>query len=293
MERLVGLHANPPRRGVERCLLALVLAMVLGLSVAVPVFADGGGDIRPQVVGGKPVPEGEYRSVASLGDVRSGSTAYRRHFCGGSLLDRNSVLTAAHCVRGTPKQLLRVTVGRTVLSSGRGQTRRVSRISIHPRYNGFTSLTYDAAVLTLKRPVRNIAPIRPAGIAQNRLEKPGRLARVAGWGNTIKQPPNGNNGGNYPDRMREARVPIVSDARARDVYGPRYVGALMVAAGRGGKDACDGDSGGPMFATLAGKRYQIGITSFGRGCGARGNPGAYTEVNAVAIRRFIVRAAGL
>ena len=116
---------------------------------------------------------------------------------------------------------------------------------------------------------------------------------MAGWGNTIKQPPSCNNGGNYPDRMRAARVPVVSDAKAKAVYGPRYVGALMVAAGRGAKDACDCDSGGPMFATRAGKRYQIGITSFGKGCGARGYPGAYTEVNAVAIREFIVRTAGL
>ena len=135
-----------------------------------------------------------------------------------------------------------------MLSSGRGQTRRVARISVHPRFNGFTTLTYDAAVLTLKTPVRGIAPIKPAGAAQDPLERPGHLARMAGWGNTVKQPPSGNNGGNYPDRMRAARVPVVSDARAKNVYGPRYVGALMVAAGKGGKDACYGDSGGPMFA---------------------------------------------
>ncbi len=100
------------------------------------------------------------------------------------------------------------------------------------------------------------------------------------------QPPNGNDGGSYPDRMRVARVPIASDAKARNIYGPVYVGALMVAAGKKGKDACDGDSGGPVFATLAGKRYQVGITSFGRGRGARGYPGVYTEVSAGAIRTF-------
>src|SRR5215210_92235 len=293
MRGFVGLNANNLRRSVTRHLLAMVFAMVLGLSVAVPVFAAGGGGIQPRIVGGTPVPNGDLRFVASLGNVNYGSTAYGRFFCGASLIDRDSVLTAAHCVKGTPKQPLRVTLGRTVLTSGQGQTRRVARISIHPRFEGVTSLTYDAAVLTLKNPVDGIAPIRLAGIAQNPLEKPGSLAKIAGWGNTIKQPPNGSNGSNYPDRMREAWVPIVSDARARDAYGPRYVGALMVAAGREGKDACNGDSGGPMFAALSGKRYQIGITSFGRGCGARAYPGAYTEVNASAIRTFIVNAAGL
>ena len=288
------MNTNYLRRSVTRHLLAMVFAMVLGLSVAVPVFAAGGGGSQPRIVGGTPVPNGDLRFVASLGNVNDGSTAYRRFFCGGSLIDRDSVLTAAHCVKGTPKQPLRVTVGRTVLTSDQGQTRRVSRISIHPRFNGVSNLTYDAAVLTLKTPVNKIAPIRLAGIAQNPLEKPGRLAKIAGWGNTIKQPPNGSNGSNYPDRMREARVPIVSDTRARNAYGPSsYVGSLMVAAGKEGKDTCYGDSGGPMFASRSGERYQIGITSFGTGCATRKYPGVYTEVNASAIRTFIVNAAGL
>lgn len=274
-------------------LLTMVFATVLGLSMAVPVFATGGGGIQSQVVGGTPVPDGEYPFVASVGTVLEGPTAYRRHFCGASLIDGNSVLTAAHCVQGEPKQPLRVTVGKTVLSSGRGQTRRVTRILVHPRYNGFTNQKYDAAVLTLENPVTGISPIPLARAGQNGLERPGRLVKVAGWGNTIKQPPSGGNGTNYPDRMRVARVPIVSDARARDVYDPDFVGALMVAAGKRGKDTCSGDSGGPMFATTADKRYQVGITSFGAGCATRKYPGVYTEVNAVAIRRFIVRSAGL
>ena len=239
------------------------------------------------------MPTGDYPFVASLGNVRYGTTAYGRHFCGASLIDSDSVLTAAHCAQGTPKRLLRVTVGRTVLSGSGGQTRRVSRIDIHPRFTGRASNGYDAAVLTLNNPVGGIPAIRLAGAPQDALEQPGRLATVAGWGNTIEQPPRGDNGSNYPDRMRAARVPIVSDARARDVYGRSYLKALMVAAGNEGKDTCSGDSGGPMFARQGDYRYQIGITSFGFGCAARGYPGVYTEVNARAIRTFIVNAAGL
>ena len=291
MRRVVGSSTNRPRRSAARRVLAVVFGLMFGLAVAAPVFAAD-GEIQPQVVGGTPVPNGDFPFVASLGDVRSGATAYRRHFCGASLIDRDSVLTAAHCVRGTPKWPLRVVVGRTVLSDGGGQARRVARISIHPKFNGFTSLTYDAAVLTLKNPVKSIAPIRLSGAAQNSLERPGRLVTIAGWGNTIKQPPRGSNGDSYPDRMRVARVPIVSDLKARRAYGPVYVGALMVAAGKVGKDACNGDSGGPMFARMAGKRYQIGITSFGKGCATRGYPGSFTEVNVRSIRRFIVNAAG-
>jgi secreted trypsin-like serine protease len=288
MRRLVRWSADQSRWNHARNVVTVVLGLMLSLSVAVPVFAA-----QPRVVGGEPVPNGDYPFVASLGDARFGATAYGRHFCGASLIDRNSVLTAAHCVQGTPKRPLRVTVGRTVQSGSGGATRRVSRIAIHPRFNGVSNVRYDAAVLTLNNPVGGIPAIRLAGVSQNALENPGRLATVAGWGNTIKQPAGGNNGSRYPDRMRVASVPIVSDARARDVYGPSFVGRLMVAAGREGKDTCSGDSGGPMFSRQNDKRYQIGITSFGTGCGARGYPGVYTEVNAHAVKTFILNAAGL
>lgn len=284
--------ANNLRRSAVLYVVAVVFGLMLGLSVAVPGFAADGGT-TPQIVGGEPVPNGDYPFVASLGDARYGDTAYSRHFCGASLLDRNSVLTAAHCVKDTPKAPLRVTVGRTVLSGDGGQTRRVSKRAIHPKFDGNRNAKYDAAVLTLNKPVRGIRAIKVSGTAQDALEKPGRLAKVAGWGNTIKQPANGDNGSRYPDRMRVTRVPIVADARARDVYGPIFVGSLMIAAGKEGKDTCSGDSGGPMFAKQNGERYQIGITSFGRGCATRKYPGVYTEVNNPAIRTFIVNTAGL
>jgi secreted trypsin-like serine protease len=65
----------------------------------------------------------------------------------------------------------------------------------------------------------------------------------------------------------------------------------MVCAGKTAEDTCQGDSGGPLFVTRSGVRRQIGITSFGNGCGAPGFPGVYTEVNASSIYNFIKRAA--
>jgi secreted trypsin-like serine protease len=215
---------------------------------------------------------------------------------------------------------LRVTVGRTVLNSKQGQVRRVSRIFPHPKYRGhFTSWNYDAAVLELSRPVLAIAPIKLATAKQNDLERPGLNATVAGWGSTTARPAckPSDVPPAYPNRMREAQVPIVSDARAEQVYQDicpasgllrsKYTPPLMVAAGGTGKDTCQGDSGGPLFVARApddgdngdddnggssGKYTQIGITSFGPGCGPKGYPGAYTEVNASPIASFIKRAAG-
>jgi len=63
----------------------------------------------------------------------------------------------------------------------------------------------------------------------------------------------------------------------------------MVAAGKKGKSACFGDSGGPLFDTAEGKRYQIGIVSWGLGCARTRFPAVYTEVNAPLVRDFIER----
>jgi secreted trypsin-like serine protease len=282
---------------------------------------------EPKIISGTAVPNGKYSFVAALLNTSYGRAPFYQQFCGGSLIDQDSVLTAAHCVTGfgdlpvLPRPL-RITVGRTVLNSDQGQKSWVSRIFVHPRYNGDT-LTYDAAVLKLSSPVSGIAPIKLPNSKQNYLEKSGRKAMVAGWGSTTARraclPTFASPV--FPYRMRQAQVPIVSDSRADQLYqdicrfiGPsysHYIPRLMVAAGGTGKDACQGDSGGPLFVARApdgngdndgkngdgdngtsGAKYtQIGITSFGPGCGTERYPGAYTEVNASPIARFIKRAA--
>jgi secreted trypsin-like serine protease len=282
-------HMKKMLRTLAPLFVVLVVATGLSSGAALPALAT---DYQAQVVGGTEVPNGKYPFVTALLDTRGGSTAYQQQFCGGSLIDEDSVLTAAHCVVRTSPQPLRVTVGRTVLNSNQGQVRRVSRIFIHPDYREKCRSCYDAAVLKLGASVSGIAPIKLAASNQNVLENPGRKARIAGWGNTHKQSsPFYSEPDNYPNRMHAATVPLVSDARAKEVYRSRYVSSLMVAAGKGGKDACQGDSGGPMWATTPQGRRQIGVTSFGAGCGDKGHPGVYTEVNAPSIRNFITNAA--
>lgn len=250
--------------------------------------------MQPQVVGGEAVPDGKYKFIAALRDITRGNSVYQQQFCGGTLIDRNSVLIAAHCLEAVTAPQLRVTVGITSLKKPRqGQSRSVESISRHPLYtSSVVSFRYDAAVLTLGRPVKNIAAASIPATTSNELEEPGDLATVAGWGSTVKQP--SNDDPSYPVRMQEAQVPIVSDAAAKDAYGNDYTKELMLAAGREGKDTCQGDSGGPIFVKDAttGEVSQLGITSFGKGCRARNFPGVYTEANSDEIRPFIYRAAG-
>jgi secreted trypsin-like serine protease len=238
------------------------------------------GDFEPKIVGGTPVADGKYPFMADLEIVEAnGKTGH----CGGSLIDPDSVLTAAHCIVNA--QRVGLTVGRTVLSQNQGQIRLASDALIDPSYNGQRNAAYDAAVLKLNRAVTGIKPIRLATAKQNKLETPGRLLTVAGWGTTSE-------GGNTSVRMREVSLPVVSDSTARQVYSSsEYFPSLMVATGgEKGKDACQGDSGGPLF-NPGPTSTQVGIVSFGRGCARAGVPGVYTEVNNPRIRTFILNAA--
>src|ERR687890_743876 len=90
----------------------------------------------PMIVGGTSVPNGKYPFMAALLDKRRPGEAFDEQFCGGTLIDKDSVLTAAHCLVNPKPDKLQVVVGRTVLNQHRGQLRSVSRRFIHPRYNG-------------------------------------------------------------------------------------------------------------------------------------------------------------
>src|SRR5215218_2891995 len=249
---------------------ALVAAMVV---VSLIVFAQSGeaapqaadeqtpyASVSPMIVGGTAVPNGKYPFMAALLDTRRAGDAFDELFCGGTLIDKDSVLTAAHCLVNSKPDKLQVVVGRTVLNKNRGQLRSVSRRIVHPRYNG-NGYGYDAAVLKLGRPAKSIKPIKLATAKQNNLEKPAHILTAAGWG-VVKQRP-----GPFdilPKRMHEVSVPVVSDSRAKRAYqsqGLKYLPSLQVAAGKKGNGACFGDSGGPLFDS--GSRTQVGITSHG------------------------------
>ena len=147
----------------------LVAAMVVSFVVFVqsgeavpPEAADeqpSSASVSPMIIGGTAVPDGKYPFVAFVMLYRNGKPSAS---CGGSLIDQDSVLTAAHCLLNTTGAL--VVVGRTDLSKkDRGQEIGASRPFIHPRYNGGG---YDAGVLKLRRPVKGIKPIKLATAKQ-------------------------------------------------------------------------------------------------------------------------------
>ncbi|MDX3527832.1 MULTISPECIES: S1 family serine peptidase [Streptomyces] len=265
----VPAHRTATRRGASVAVAAGTVLGLLAVSVGTANAATSTDSGRPvvQIIGGAAQPNGSYPFMAAL-LIKGKGKPLDRQFCGGSLLDSDVVMTAAHCVDDVKPKQIETVVGRTVLSNKKqGHLRNVRTITLHPRYNG----DYDVAFLELDKPVYGIAPVNLPTPGTDALIRPGAKATVAGWGNTDNELPN------HPDRLRAVDVPIVSHIECKASY-PSYDKKVHVCAGVEGKDSCQGDSGGPLFRTLKGRKgvYQIGVVSYGDGCAAQGAPGVYT-----------------
>ena len=122
-----------------------------------------------------------------------------------------------------------------------------------------------------------------AGRGEESLWAPGTMADIAGFGTTEE-------GGDTPDTMQEAKVPITTDAYAQNAYPNDWDGATMLGAGfpQGGVDTCQGDSGGPLLVPgPSGSLRLVGDTSFGEGCARPGKPGIYGRLGDTKLREWI------
>ena len=179
------------------------------------------------------------------------------------------MLTAAHCVHAPAPAEFRIVVGATKLSAAGGEVRGPAEIRIHPGYDGDATYGADIALVRLSAPIDDITPIEPVRPAERAAWQAGDAATVIGWGVTSEA------GTAASDELRSVDVAIRPDAEmaAGDAYGDAFLPSDMLGAGRpsGGADGCYGDSGGPLVVDVgkAGLR-QVGIVSFGLGCGRAG-----------------------
>ena len=296
-------QANHHRRWAAHAILVIILTGATGVTgvggAATATRPKEPRPVTPQVVGGHGVPDGKYPFLVALLDLSYGDDAFERQFCGGTLIDRSHVVTAAHCVSfpRPDRNDLRVIVGRTKLRTHQGIGRGVRRIRVHPQYSARGGNAFDVAVLTLDKPVTEVRPIPPIAGGDGSLEQPGQPTIVAGWGSVTAQFADGGGGrARYPNRMRESEVAVVSDGDCADAYDQPgdpeidIVGPVMLCAGSPGKDTCQGDSGGPIFVEVDGGYRLLGVVSFGHGCADPDFPGVYTQLSAPAIADFIEQA---
>ncbi|KAI1884808.1 hypothetical protein AGOR_G00230320 [Albula goreensis] len=225
--------------------------------------------LNTRIVGGQDAPEGSWPWQVSL--HLSG-----RYTCGGSLINNQWVLSAAHCVRNTDAADWTVFVGRQSQTgpNPNEESRAVAQIVSHPSYDSDSS-DNDVALLRLSSPVEFTDYILPVCLAADSSSfHTGTDSWVTGFGLTEEN-------GAIANVLQEVEVPVIGNRQCNCLYGVGAITDNMICAGllQGGKDSCQGDSGGPMVHKQNSVWVQSGVVSFGVGCARPNFPGVYARVS--------------
>uniref|UniRef100_A0A672JZD2 Chymotrypsin-like protease CTRL-1 n=1 Tax=Sinocyclocheilus grahami TaxID=75366 RepID=A0A672JZD2_SINGR len=207
------------------------------LALVASALGCGVPAIKPQTIGSRIV-NGQNAISGSWPWQVSLQLPNSFHFCGGSLINENWVLTAAHCA-----------VLYTVLSF-------LENIIVitHPLYNRAT-FNNDIALLKLSAPVTFTPRISPVCLApSNSSILPGTRCFTTGWGQTATT--------SHPEILQQTGVPIISPAVCRQIWGQNRITDAMICAGASGSSSCQGDSGGPLVCEISGVWTLVGSVSW-------------------------------
>lgn len=263
------------------------------------------------IVNGWTAARGRYRYMASLRRTNAALGNANTHFCGGTLIHKSVVLTAAHCVinldTGLPsmdyenRPNVRIGgFGRVYDASSAYELRSTMYTLAHPQFNvPFSAggsrdyMNYDVALLLLDRPstmpVLKLIGNKPK---PNNPVADNSAVKVVGWGLTTAY-------GSLAENLQELDMSVLPLSTCAGQWGKvpwsegtstnNWATNTMMCAGKNypykGYGFCSGDSGGPLIVDggSAANDRQVGIVSWGpANCGAAENtPYVYTDVGAV------------
>nr|XP_016936780.2 serine protease SP24D-like [Drosophila suzukii] len=241
------------------------VALLLGscLLYLVLTVQSAPGKLNGRVVGGEDAAKAQFPHQVSLRNAGS-------HSCGGSILTRNFILTAAHCVSDedenhviTPVAADRFTIraGSNDRFSG-GVLHQVAEVIIHEGYGNFLN---DVALLRLESPLIFSSSIQPIDLPS--VDTPADVdVIISGWGRIKHQ-------GDLPRYLQYNTLKSISTEECEELIEFGFEGELCLlhVVDNG---ACNGDSGGPAVYN----NQLVGVAGFVvDGCGST-YPDGYARV---------------
>lgn len=206
-----------------------VIAIAALFCCAIGSPQTGAPPIDGRIVGGQPVDIEDYPYQISI--LLNGE-----HLCGGSIISKDFIVTAAHCNLDRQPSELQIRAGSSIRSGG--QVRDVAEIHQHPNYDPDTEgADYDIAILTLVQSLQFGEKVKPVYLPDlDEIFPVGTKCTVTGWGST--EPARAD-----PERLRGVVLPLISDEECQIAYKDTPITERMICAGypEGMKDSCQGN----------------------------------------------------
>lgn len=264
-------------------------------------YADTICDMNPRVIGGRALRPGDAPWQAliwrpeRLREVRGPLSPQGRVKCGGSVIARGWVLTAAHCMVDYERSIIgrgyRIRLGVYNPRADEGASYPIITGYVHPDYDP-SDLAYDIALIRYDAgrgvsaaATNSIGTILPdSRSVESRSISDGMPVYVYGWGWTRAA------GGTSTAELRSAKLGLISLDQCTEVS--KYVdepgevpklNVALCAGSRSNASSCKGDSGGPLiyYGDRDGRPRVVGVVSSGVDCGQTGVEGLYTRVGLV------------